>query len=87
MRQREMRFINYKDGRNCDCLQPGCPYCDSDETMKKLRDEEISKLNKKYEIPDDDLEKFVNPVESLPSLWSSFWGTVWLGCKEIFKYD
>ncbi len=77
--QNSSNFINYKDGRNCDCLQPGCPYCDSDGAKKKLK--EIEKLL------DNKIELAVQPLKPEDSLWTSFWGMVWLGCKEIFKYE
>lgn len=43
-----MTFIPRNTHIHCDCLQPGCPYCDRDGSRKRQHDKMMQDIVEKY---------------------------------------
>ena len=64
-----MTFFPTLDNRNCDCMQPNCPYCDVDGSRAKTRDELIEKINNEYNK--DQLNEYLNKNSKRAKLFST----------------
>lgn len=82
-----MTFVPRNQNIHCDCLQPGCPYCDRDGSRQRAHDEQMKEIlahHQKEEKP---------PVENfeLPEGWLD-WNTLTLDqmvehLRKKFMFD
>ena len=49
----------FQKSRHCDCLQPGCPYCDPMGKLKSMNNEIIKKINEQH------LEKNIEKLKTM----------------------
>lgn len=69
----------------CDCLQEDCPNCNPPQKIERVFAFKKGTIEGESYPSNDELNKLVNPVNPVNSLWKEFFHMVWLGCKEIFK--